>query len=971
MTPTPHGQVPEALIDLIDAYAETRHRCGGIYNARTEAARKAVIEALSGVQAQSAPAAAAGPSLRHLHDLLYTAQRTTGDAQAQAIAEARIALSGIMTAQEPAVLASRAWPKVSGVSRDEGHSRALLVFFAAEPTDDEVRAVHDTLAASPTSPAEQQAPRCSYCDGTGDVHGIDGEWRGICTECDAGTALRQQAAPKAAPGEQFDSEGFRAWVRKNLPDDTMIGNSEWWANHLTEWAQRFAKAAPQQEAQPTEIPQVIERMATDRYKVVPSHESMFHRWAVVAGSGTQQLYLGREVECQNMARKFAGAFLDGAFFAMQQPAPQQEAPKAAPLQQEWRLVLPGGKHTGEWESARVGDYNRGWNDYRKAAIAALNSVVWPARASGNWVAASTWLRNNYQDYPNITSLCDAMLETAPQQEAQKPAFVDVSLRTAIAKAVYQQVRVEFEYRLCAWTALDADEQQRIVDSIRGLYTAPQPAPAIGDELRDTLVAVSAAIAELDDRAAQKMISEILAASTTPPAEQQAQPGAVYAELPAPLLIQYDEIDCEEFGCFAEEQMRDFADRTHALRMQAAPKAAPAVDIATAGELQAFEAWYKQDCAVAGAAAKMAAKSAWHARAALAASPTPPAEQQARYSRLHDADALHGKQLSVYGTATTTGAALGGVYAELPRAGAIGYASVVDVDSYVTRMTIGPRLPGVRDIALWTTDQLRDFADRTHALRMEQAASKAAPVKACVCGEPQAPGTVHRVDGPCYVAAPQQAAPKAAPVESDYSKWDAELGRTAMRFVDRAGDVHPGIDDAETICAEFHKAMSEVIERMPHVQRMAAPQQEAQEPGEIPESIERMATGRYKVVPSHESMFHRWAVVAGSGTQQLYLGSEVECQNMARKFAGAFLDGAFVTMQSTSPNPAPAPLSDDVVKDAARWRMAALIGNEVMLHPDKRTHATAVKAYMDATHSGSDLTGAVDAAIAAQGGKDAG
>lgn len=54
MTPTPHGQVPEALIDLIDVYAETRHRCGGIYNAKTEAARKAVIEALSGVQALSA-----------------------------------------------------------------------------------------------------------------------------------------------------------------------------------------------------------------------------------------------------------------------------------------------------------------------------------------------------------------------------------------------------------------------------------------------------------------------------------------------------------------------------------------------------------------------------------------------------------------------------------------------------------------------------------------------------------------------------------------------------------------------------------------------------------------------------------------------------------------------------------------------------------------------------------------------------
>lgn len=57
------------------------------------------------------------------------------------------------------------------------------------------------------------------------------------------------------------------------------------------------------------------------------------------------------------------------------------------------------------------------------------------------------------------------------------------------------------------------------------------------------------------------------------------------------------------------------------------------------------------------------------------------------------------------------------------------------------------------------------------------------------------------------------------------KWDAELGRTAMRFVDRAGDVHPGIDDADQICREFHEAMSAVINQMPHVQMMrsAAPQ----------------------------------------------------------------------------------------------------------------------------------------------------
>jgi len=33
--------------------------------------------------------------------------------------------------------------------------------------------------------ASGHEPRCPYCDGTGDVHGIDGEWRGVCT-CSAG-----------------------------------------------------------------------------------------------------------------------------------------------------------------------------------------------------------------------------------------------------------------------------------------------------------------------------------------------------------------------------------------------------------------------------------------------------------------------------------------------------------------------------------------------------------------------------------------------------------------------------------------------------------------------------------------------------------------------------------------------------------------------------------------------------------------
>ncbi len=129
----------------------------------------------------------------------------------------------------------------------------------------------------------------------------------------------------------------------------------------------------------------------------------------------------------------------------------------------------------------------------------------------------------------------------------------------------------------------------------------------------------------------------------------------------------------------------------------------------------------------------------------------------------------------------------------------------------------------------------------------------------------------------------------------------------------------------------------------------------QEPTEIPEEIERMAADRYKVVPS-ESTFHCWAVVAGTGTQRLYLGREVVCQNMARKFAGAFLDGAFVAMQRTAPQPAPAPVSDDTKR--LNWLLWKLPGDALRY----------VVGELSDTSSGAEFRAAIDAALAAQGGK---
>lgn len=142
------GHLMNTLMRLVDEYAEVRLVNGcWVYSSKTASARQAVIEAFSGVQALSAaPAGWKLVPVEPTKEMVAAACREHG------------------------------YP---------GGSRAAYVL-----------GYKSMLAASPTPPAEQ-------------------------------------AAPKAAPGELFDSEGFRAW----------------WADQLTTWTQRFVNAAPQQEAQ--------------------------------------------------------------------------------------------------------------------------------------------------------------------------------------------------------------------------------------------------------------------------------------------------------------------------------------------------------------------------------------------------------------------------------------------------------------------------------------------------------------------------------------------------------------------------------------------------------------------------------------------------------------------------------------------------------------------------------------------------
>ena len=68
---------------------------------------------------------------------------------------------------------------------------------------------------------------------------------------------------------------------------------------------------------------------------------------------------------------------------------------------------------------------------------------------------------------------------------------------------------------------------RYKDHIAALVNAQQPTPsaavALSDDLRDRLVAISAAIADHDDRVAQAMLREILAAPQPSPTQAWAVP----------------------------------------------------------------------------------------------------------------------------------------------------------------------------------------------------------------------------------------------------------------------------------------------------------------------------------------------------------------------------------------------------------------------------------------------------------------
>lgn len=85
---------------------------------------------------------------------------------------------------------------------------------------------------------------------------------------------------------------------------------------------------------------------------------------------------------------------------------------------------------------------------------------------------------------------------------------------------------------------------------------------------------------------------------------------------------------------------------------------------------------------------------------------------------------------------------------------------------------------------------------------------------------------------------------------------------------------------------------------------AVEQAAAQDEREYPhEAMDKLAIERYRVGAAGVGTLHRYAVRAGDGEQELYRGSESDCQNVARKLAGAFLDGGMALWNMIATRPA--------------------------------------------------------------------
>lgn len=113
-----------------------------------------------------------------------------------------------------------------------------------------------------TSSKEASAP-CRYCDGTGDVHSLDGEWRGECKECDVHKEASDAAQDQGEAGDRLDAicDAYESGVGHGLKDDGLRNGYEYYSDKECAYAYVVGYEAGEERAAPSSLP-VQEPVAT-------------------------------------------------------------------------------------------------------------------------------------------------------------------------------------------------------------------------------------------------------------------------------------------------------------------------------------------------------------------------------------------------------------------------------------------------------------------------------------------------------------------------------------------------------------------------------------------------------------------------------------------------------------------------------------------------------------------------------------
>lgn len=160
--------------------------------------------------------------------------------------------------------------------------------------------------------------------------------------------------------------------------------------------------------------------------------------------------------------------------AMVGAAPQGD--KVAPW--NWRMVLPGGLKTDKWDSARVGDYNNGWNAYRTKAVVALESLEahqpppakadhWQQYAKPGETAQQCIERHRAEQDALMTLLAQDRAEQAAKavREAGAAPAVPQDWREQLKEAIAAMRKAAYEFGLTD----NQDDHDRMMEGQRRVF----------------------------------------------------------------------------------------------------------------------------------------------------------------------------------------------------------------------------------------------------------------------------------------------------------------------------------------------------------------------------------------------------------------------------------------------------------------------------------------------------------------------